>query len=154
MLQVCVVCHQTGHGGIERAQGFLADNPQYTGRYYPQPFFTEEYADILAAAALSVTRAGAGSLWELAATCTPAVIIPLRSGTRGDQIRNADLFSQLGIGYVLQVSELNPAGFSGCIQRLLQDTEARSRMEAAARIFAADKGVKKLADVCEELLCS
>lgn len=73
-----------------------------SGRYRPYPFFREEMPHVLAAAALVVSRSGAGALWECAAAGRPMVLIPLSgSGTRGDQVENARIFAQAGAAAVL-----------------------------------------------------
>ena len=88
------VAHQVGaHSNIG-----LSDNPDYV----QIPFIKDEIADVIAAASLVVTRAGAGSLWELSAVGRAALLIPLRgSGTRGDQVKNALYFKAQDAAAVL-----------------------------------------------------
>ncbi len=70
--------------------------------YIQIPFIKEEIADVIAASDLVVTRAGAGSLWELSAAGKASVLIPLRgSGTRGDQVKNALYFKEQNAAAVL-----------------------------------------------------
>ena len=154
LLQSCVVIHQTGESGIQAAERYLRDNPDCSDRYVPAAFFTDEYPDILAAAELSVSRAGAGSLWELAATRTPGVILPLVVGSRGDQVRNAALFADMGIVAVADDNERTPEGLMRMVTGLLEDQARREQMQAAAAAIQADQAVNALIAVCEELLCS
>ncbi|HUX12770.1 MAG TPA: UDP-N-acetylglucosamine--N-acetylmuramyl-(pentapeptide) pyrophosphoryl-undecaprenol N-acetylglucosamine transferase [Spirochaetia bacterium] len=89
------VVHQTGSAN---------DSPgsEQPGHYFPVPFLRKEYGDVLAAADLVVSRAGAGTLWEIAVAGKPSILIPLAgSGTRGDQVRNAGLFAGRGASIVL-----------------------------------------------------
>jgi len=72
------------------------------GGYIQIPFIKKEIADVIAASTVVVTRAGAGSLWELAAVGKAAILIPLRgSGTRGDQVKNAEYFKAQNAASVL-----------------------------------------------------
>ena len=85
------VVHQTGAGsaGID---GDPIGKSDVAG-YIQLPFIKEEIYHVIAAASLVITRAGAGSLWELSAEKKAALLIPLRgSGTRGDQVLNANYF--------------------------------------------------------------
>ncbi len=88
------IAHQVG------AQSTIG-KPDVPG-YVQIPFIKEEIADVIAAASLVVTRAGAGSLWELSAEGRAALLIPLRgSGTRGDQVKNALYFKEQNAAAVL-----------------------------------------------------
>ena len=76
--------------------------PKRQPGYLPFDFIGEELADFLAAAELVVCRAGASTLWELAALGKPSVLIPLGTGSsRGDQLSNAGVFGARGASVVL-----------------------------------------------------
>ncbi|AFG36689.1 undecaprenyldiphospho-muramoylpentapeptide beta-N-acetylglucosaminyltransferase [Spirochaeta africana] len=154
LLPHAVVVHQTGESGIETARSWLQEHPDWNNRYLPREFFTNEYADVLAAADLSVSRAGAGSLWELAATGTPGIILPLTAGSRGDQVRNAELFADSGMITLLNRETRTSRGMLAAVLELLQNGERLRGMQEAAARFEAGQGVTKLIAVCEEVLCS
>ena len=88
------VAHQVGaHSTIVKSD---------VAGYVQIPFIKDEIADVIAASSLVVTRAGAGSLWELSAVGRAALLIPLRgSGTRGDQVKNALYFKEKNAAAVL-----------------------------------------------------
>jgi len=70
--------------------------------YDTRRFIGAELPDYLAAADLVVSRAGAGTLWELASLGKPMVLIPLGSGaSRGDQLKNAEMLKKRGAARVL-----------------------------------------------------
>ena len=70
--------------------------------YETRRFIGAELPDYLAAADLVVSRAGAGTLWELASLGKPMVLIPLGSGSsRGDQLKNAAMLEKRGAARVL-----------------------------------------------------
>jgi UDP-N-acetylglucosamine--N-acetylmuramyl-(pentapeptide) pyrophosphoryl-undecaprenol N-acetylglucosamine transferase len=89
---LCFVVHQMGEKHYRKRE---------MRNYFPAPFFNEELPHILAAADLVICRAGANTLWELAASGTPSILIPLVSGSRGDQIKNAEVFKQHGAGIIV-----------------------------------------------------
>ena len=119
------VVHQTGAAWRppEPAAGAAA------GRYHAVPFVTDGFADLLAAADLVVSRAGANTLGELAATATPAVLIPLpRSASRGEQLANAELFAARGAALVLAEEQADAAALTATLQQLRGDGARRRRM--------------------------
>ena len=103
--------------------------------YYPIPYLNEELPSLLQRADLAVCRAGAGTLWELAVTETPGVLIPLRVGSRGDQILNAKIVSQRGMALVLEENETTPVGLRNIIMKLYSDEVMRKRMAENCRNF-------------------
>ena len=115
------VVHQTG--AAWRAP------PPAVGRYRALPFVSEGFADLLAAADVVVSRAGANTLGELAATATPAVLIPLpRTQSRGEQLANAELFAARGAALVLTEEQADPAALTAALQELRCDAVRRRRM--------------------------
>jgi UDP-N-acetylglucosamine--N-acetylmuramyl-(pentapeptide) pyrophosphoryl-undecaprenol N-acetylglucosamine transferase len=135
------VVHQTGETDAVPAVPVPArSDPEFDRRMYrAEPFITDEYPDILAAADLVVSRSGAGTLWELAATGTPSILVPLGgASSRGDQVRNAKLFEKLGAAAVLGDDERTGRGLTAAIDRLTGATGTLSAMrEAALRIGRA-----------------
>ena len=116
----CIV-HQTGVGA--------ALPPSDTDGYIQLPFIRKEIADVIAAADLVITRAGAGSLWELAAEGKASVLIPLRgSGTRGDQVKNADFFRKSNAAAVLDSDVIEPKALLDEIYSIM-DTDRKKELE-------------------------
>jgi UDP-N-acetylglucosamine--N-acetylmuramyl-(pentapeptide) pyrophosphoryl-undecaprenol N-acetylglucosamine transferase len=71
------------------------------------------------------------------------VLIPLcGSGTRGDQVENAEFFRKKGAALVFAGEEANPENLSRIINELAQDTERREIMaKSAHRIGSLDGAV-------------
>lgn len=99
------------------------------GFYYPTRFLGPELPHLLAGASLSIARAGAGTLWELAAWKVPAILVPLNQGSRGDQIRNAKYFENLGS--CIMVIDPIQEDFNLAVQSLIKDPDLRTRMAQA-----------------------
>ncbi|MEZ5557163.1 MAG: undecaprenyldiphospho-muramoylpentapeptide beta-N-acetylglucosaminyltransferase [Pseudomonadales bacterium] len=75
--------------------------------YHQFEFVGAGWGDLLAAADLVVSRAGANTLFELLALRKPNLLIPLsRRVSRGDQIENAGYASRHGYSRVLAEEEL------------------------------------------------
>jgi len=130
------VVHQTGQQWTA-----LADTPWYTS----QPYFSTEMADLYAGADLILGRAGAGTLWEAAASATPLILLPLGAGSRGDQVRNAELFAARGAAQVLT----NEGGADALLAALgvwLDDPAAYQKAQAALASFDAAGAAGRIAD--------
>ncbi len=100
------VIHQTGKGSIG-----LEDN-----NYYSAEFIGDDFSDFLAAADIVISRAGAGTIWENGVTKTPAILVPLTKGSRGDQVLNAQLFADKNAAYVYS----NIANEKNYLEKLLE----------------------------------
>ena len=138
LMDRCFLVHQTGSHGKAVTER----------RYYARPFFAEELPDILAAADVVVSRAGAGSIWEFAATGTPAILIPLPgTGSRGDQLRNAELYARSGAAVVLDPRTVTPADVLRSLDRLISHADEREAMGAAARGFGAPDAARTVAEL-------
>ena len=94
-------------------------------------FLRGELADVLAAAGLIVSRAGANSLFELLALHKPALLIPLPLATsRGDQILNAQSFEKRGFSKMLRQEELTEQSLMENLELLEREAETlRGNME-------------------------
>lgn len=135
----CFIVHQRG------------DHPRDLNdddRYYSREFFYAEMPDLLAAADLVVARAGAGTLWELAATGTPALLIPLgTAGSRGDQIENARVYAAAGAARVVPDAEATPEAIAKCIASLLDGKRELREMAVAASGFGARDVARRVAEM-------
>ncbi len=134
------VAHQAGPGALD-AGGESAPSPS-SGRYRRFGFISREMPDVLAAADIVVARSGAGTLWECGALAKAMILVPLTgSGTRGDQVENAELFSDAGAALSLSKGSANPERLLSEILSLLGDGPRASRMgAAAAQIAGIDAG--------------
>jgi UDP-N-acetylglucosamine--N-acetylmuramyl-(pentapeptide) pyrophosphoryl-undecaprenol N-acetylglucosamine transferase len=74
---------------------------------YRQFEFVADMGTLYAAADLVLSRAGAGTIFELLALKKPSLLIPLSGATRGDQKQNAAYFEEKGLCRVLPQTELS-----------------------------------------------
>lgn len=95
-----IVVHQTGALWAEQHPEMM--NRNYHENYLPYAFIYQEMPDVMKAADVIISRAGANFLWEASALAKPLILIPLSgSGTRGDQVDNASLFAAKNAAIVL-----------------------------------------------------
>jgi UDP-N-acetylglucosamine--N-acetylmuramyl-(pentapeptide) pyrophosphoryl-undecaprenol N-acetylglucosamine transferase len=92
--------------------------------YTEYEYLNEEMADVLAAADIVVSRAGANTIFELAALQKPNLLIPLPPEvSRGDQVQNAASFAGQGFSMVLHEKEMTPERLLENIHELYENRE-------------------------------
>ncbi len=156
LLREAYVLHQTGQNNYQEVVMLAGEMGVKAGHegYVPVPFL--EAADLglaFARADLIVSRAGAGSIAEIAACGKPAILVPLSSAANDEQRKNAYDVAHVGGALVLEESNLGEHILFSKIDELLRNPELRSSMGQNVRVFhnpmAADmiaEGVLSLAD--------
>ena len=111
----------------------------------PRHLILEYVYDIwryLAAAELVVSRAGAGSLFDIAAVGRAAVLVPFPFSTGDHQLFNARYFTERGAGELMMDDEVTAESLGLRVEGLLEDDKRRAelagRMAALATPGAAD----------------
>lgn len=101
--------------------------------YFPLQYIKDEMPDVLAAADIIVGRSGAGTVWESSALGKPMVLIPLcGSGTRGDQVENAEIFEKAGAAVVLNNGDRTSITLTETISSIWNDKERYASMKKAS----------------------
>ena len=104
---------------------------------------TDAFGAALAASDLAISRAG-GTVWELAAAGTPAILVPYPHATADHQALNARHFEDGGGALVVDQSEL--ARVPSLAEELLADPSRLSRMSEAMRQLARPDAAAEIAD--------
>ena len=103
------------------------------------------------AADVVICRAGATTLAELAASGTPAILVPLPNSTDDHQRKNAEVVAQAGAAVTLEERELSGETLAAAISGLVGDAERHRRMVIAARQLARPDAAQRIADRVEQL---
>lgn len=102
LTEFCQVAHMCGDGKTDPQ---FDDIPNYRQLSY----LNHELADVMAAADLVISRAGANAVYEIVALKKPNLLIPLPlSASRGDQIENAAYYAEKGLSEVVEQQQLTP----------------------------------------------
>lgn len=108
------VVHLCGRGRTMRK--LVRDN------YVQYEFLDEQWGDVLAAADLVISRAGANTLYELLTLRKPNVLVPLpRHSSRGDQIENAAFAKAEGYSLVISEDALTTTVLLAALENLQND---------------------------------
>ena len=138
------VVHLTGNNDPE------ADSLQHP-QYITMPF-TDNMAGLLQRANLAISRAGAGTITELAFTGTPAILIPYPYAAEDHQSYNAQELAEAGAAVVYQQSELTPEVLRDTVCQWLKDPEKLEAMAKKARNLAITDSAARLATIVRDLL--
>jgi len=99
------VFHQT-------KSNFSFKHPRYHScRWFSTPI----HAEILARAAVSVSRAGANTVAELMYLGIPSILVPLPDSAGGEQQKNARILEKTGLGRVINQDDLTSERLLGAI---------------------------------------
>ena len=146
----CRVVHLCGRDDPE--MGSLRD-PAYVERP-----FTDEVAGLLQHGDLAISRAGAGSISELAASHCPAVLVPYPHASDQHQEANAGAVAALGAAVIVHE---NPAGeplhravwrlLEPCLQGVAPALDPLVAMAAAMERLARNNAAADVAKLLESL---
>ena len=140
------VVHQTGTNDPEAD---TLDHPQYIHR----PFF-DPMAGLFRRADLVISRAGAGTLTELAFTHTPALLIPYPFAAEDHQSYNAAAFATANAAMVCRQSDLTPDMLRDTVLTLVKDSADLQKMSKAAAGLAIHDSAEQLAKIVCEVMQS
>ena len=125
----------------------IDESLQGTEGYVQYEYIQKELCDLLDAADLVISRAGANAICELLALHKPNILIPLSlEASRGDQILNAASFEKQGFSYVIKEEELTSEGL---LEAVRQVDEKKQEYVAAMAASNQQDAVKRVADIID-----
>ena len=141
------ITHQTGERDLDLVRAAY----QRAGVAARVEAFIYEIDREMKAADVVIARAGATTLAELAASGTPAILVPLPTATDDHQRRNAEVVAHAGAAVVVEERGLNGDTLAAAITGLVSDEQRRRDMGSAARKLARPDAAARIADRVEEL---
>lgn len=127
-----VVLHVCGKGNAVRS-GM---------KNYIQKEFVLDMGLVYAAADVVLSRAGAGTVFELLALKKPSILVPLVGQTRGDQTQNAEYFAEKGLCRILRQNEL--PRLTEEIDAAFADKDLRNALAEQTLAFGNDNILREL----------
>lgn len=148
------IVHQTGSANVrnvvELAEVILKDS-RYKDRYRPFGLLNTLALRMTAGiASLVVSRAGSGTIFEIASWGIPAILVPIPTDISHDQTENAFSYARAGAAIVLEQKNLTPHLLVAEIDRLMENPEKRKAMSEAAKTFARPAAARKIAEILIE----
>lgn len=118
-----------------------------TQGYVQFEYIQKELCDLLDAADLVISRAGANAICELLALRKPNILIPLSmEASRGDQILNAASFEKQGFSYVIKEEDLTSEKLLEAVRKVEENKEQYKKAMSESN---QQDAVVKVADLIE-----
>jgi UDP-N-acetylglucosamine--N-acetylmuramyl-(pentapeptide) pyrophosphoryl-undecaprenol N-acetylglucosamine transferase len=96
---------------------------------------------------LVVSRAGSGSIFEIASWGIPTILIPIPEDISHDQKENAYSYARSGAADVLEQRNVTPHLLIAEIDRILNNSELQKKMSSAALSFARPQSARKIGTI-------
>lgn len=158
LLGMSEVIHQTGDENYNNVfnesrvilEGMTGEE---VAMYHPVNFMVEpEYIAAIHSADLVISRSGAGSIFEIAASGKASILIPITNSPNDHSKRNAYIFSGGGRAEVIEESNLTPNLILSVISAILNNPEKKKEMERRAKEFSTPDAAKLIAQALINLI--
>ncbi|MBX2866876.1 UDP-N-acetylglucosamine--N-acetylmuramyl-(pentapeptide) pyrophosphoryl-undecaprenol N-acetylglucosamine transferase [Candidatus Kaiserbacteria bacterium] len=149
------VIHQTGkglyEGVVQTAEALLKDSP-YKEYYIPAAFLDAKKMNLAySAASLIVSRAGSGTIFEIAAHGKPSIIIPIPEKIAHDQRTNAYTYARQTDAVVMEEQNLADGLLAAEIARIMGEAALYESMSLKAKTFAPTDAAEKISDILRKI---
>ncbi len=143
------IIHQTGPNNFKQVESEANSiiDKELISYYHPFPLLDQErIKHAYEASDLIISRAGSGSIFEIAANKKPSILIPLSSSSGDHQSKNAYFYSQKGACLIIEEKNLTSNFFLEKLDYLFfYKPEELERMKKNAREFSEPLAAKKIA---------
>lgn len=149
LVSVCQIIHQCGERNYketkERAE-LVLEKSAFKNRYHLHAYLEFDAMRMAYGSSdLVVSRAGSGSIFEIAASGLPSIVIPLTEAAQNHQRENAYAYAKSGAAVVIEERNLKPHLLKSEIERVLAAQELLKQMSEAAKRFSKIGAAEKIA---------
>jgi len=143
------IIHQTGQKNFQQVQKESRVVLTESARkyYHPVPWLDVKHlANALKVASLVVSRAGSGSIFEIAVNAKPCILVPLEGSAQDHQVRNAYAVSQRGAAMVIEEPNFRPHFVLERIKFLFNNPKKMADLSQKAKEFSRPQAAKVIAE--------
>jgi len=140
--------HVCGRNNLEavEAESQVVIEKDLVKYYHPVGFLDEEkIKHAYKAADLIISRSGSGSIFEIAASGKPSILVPLPSAAANHQAKNAYIYSETGAALVIEQDNLTRNLFLDKIHYIFLHPDKLEKMREAALRFSKPLAAKAIA---------
>lgn len=149
------ILHLTGEKNIavtKESVTALTQNKEILNDYHVEGFFdVKKMNAALEAASLVISRAGSGTIYEIALHQKPAILIPIPEEISHDQRSNAYAYARTGSATVIEEKNLTPHLLASEITRILKDQELYQKMSTSAGTFVKRDAALQIARILTDI---
>ena len=131
------IIHVTG-------ENHYAEYAKYASTHYHPLAFTNYMVDLVKQADLVVSRSG-GSVFELAASARPSILIPLSTSANRHQESNAAYFKNHHAAFVIEEVDLTPEHLAETVKNLLDDAAKRTSLSREIHRLSVPNAARNVA---------
>lgn len=149
LLKSFEIIHQTGEENFEqvKAEAGVVMTKALKKYYHPSPFLNEkELSHAYQAADLVISRAGAGSIFEIAAVAKPSILVPLSGAAQNHQTKNAYAFAETRGTLVMEEANFTPHFVLEKLKDLFKNPKKLKEMAGAAKDFSKPEAARIIAE--------
>jgi len=143
------IIHQTGKRNFEqtRKEAEVVITEDFKRYYHPFPFLNEiEIANAYSAADLIISRAGAGTIFEIAFIGKPSILVPLPESAQDHQVKNAYAYAENGASLVIEEANFRPHFVLERIKNLFSQPERLKQIAERAKEFSRPNAARIIAE--------
>jgi UDP-N-acetylglucosamine--N-acetylmuramyl-(pentapeptide) pyrophosphoryl-undecaprenol N-acetylglucosamine transferase len=145
------VVHQVGKNNLNVVNAIAKttiSNSRYDNRYRSFGLLNALAIKMIAGISdLIISRAGSGSIFEIASWGIPSILIPIPEDISHDQTKNAFSYARSGAAVVLKQRNVTQHILEAEIDRIISDTSMRQEMSASAKAFSQTGSASKIAKI-------
>lgn len=135
------ILHQTGAANektVRQTSSELITDTALLANYFVTGTLPAEKIQLAQSAAdIVISRAGTGTIFEIAQKGVPAILIPIPEDVSHDQRTNAYAYARTGAASVMEEGNLTDGLLSAEINRIMGDPQVYKDMASAASTFTA-----------------
>ena len=156
LLKKYQIVHVTGkanYKNLKKETDSFLRNLQGLNKYVPIDFLNAyNLRALYTSADVIITRAGSGTLFEIAEWGIPSIIIPIVEEVSHDQKKNAYAYSRSAGGIVIEEKNFTPSIIEAEIDKILSNTEYKKNLKNKAKLFSTPKASRKIANLLVAIL--
>ena len=141
------IIHQSGQSDYERVSALYKDK-EIDATVFP---FIDDIKTMYAQANIVIARAGASTIFELAAMGKPSILIPFPYAANDHQTENARSIASCGGAFIIPQSNADKHNISNIIKNLIADKDTLKIMGDSAKKLAKPDAAEHIIDELIEL---
>ena len=149
------IIHQTGPKNFEKvkAEAGAVMTKESKIFYHPIPYLEEiKLKHVYKLSDFIVSRAGSGSIFEIAILGKPSILIPLAGSAQDHQVKNAYAYAKGKAAIVIEEGNLTPHFFLAVLKNALANPKQLEAMKKAAQEFSRPRAGEIIANYIIEYL--
>ncbi len=149
LLNTYQIIHQVGKNNFETFKEIVnvgIEDHEFKNRYRSYPFLnTLEMRNAAGCADIVISRAGSGSIFEIASWGKPSILVPIPEDVSHDQTRNAYAYARTGATEVIEQGNFTRHVLVAELKRIMSDNAVLEKMREGAKGFAKPDAAREIA---------